>query len=340
MHSKIKSQKQIVSLVNLLKKQGKKIVAFNGSFDILHSGHIESFEKAKKQGDILIILLNSDGSIKRYKGTNHPINSQNERAKILSAIQYIDFIVIFDEITPNAILSRIKPDVYCQGSEWGKNCIERKTVEDYGGKIYILKHSLSISTSQIIKKIATAYSKPDIKAIFLDRDGTINANKLGYTRRIEDFKFISGAISALRELSKSDYKIIIATNQSGISKRYYTKKDLEKLHNWMMSELKKQQVRLDKIYYCPHAPNDNCDCRKPKIGMFLKAGNDLGLNLSKSWFIGDDERDIIAGRNANIKTIKIGRKMQKDLKLKPHYYAKNLSEAVKIILSDQQGLGR
>lgn len=335
MNSKIKSQKQIIFLVNLLKKQGKKIVAFNGSFDILHFGHIESFEKAKEQGDILIVLLNSDKSINRYKGPNRPINSQNERAKVLSAIQHIDFIVIFDGITPNQILSLIKPDVYCQGKEWGKNCVERKTIEDYGGRIYILKHSASISTSQVIKKIAAACSKPDIKAVFLDRDGTINANKSGYTYKIKDFKFIPGVISALRKLSKSDYKIIIATNQSGIGRKYYTKKDVEKLHNWMILELKKQQIRLDKIYYCHHVASDDCDCRKPKIGMFLKAGNDLGLNLSKSWFIGDDEKDVIAGRNVNIKTIKIGGKMTEDLKLEPHYYAENLSEAVKIILSNK-----
>jgi len=344
MNPKIKRQGEIVEIVKNLKEQGKKVVTYNGSFDILHLGHIKSLEEAKAQGDILAILLNSDNSVQKYKGPNHPVNSEKERAEVLSAIGHVDYVVHFDEINPKEILKKIKPDIHCNGSDWGKNCVERGVVEENGGKIHILKWQQGFSTSGLMSRVAGSrqagqktnniHFKPEVKAVFLDRDGTININEPEYIHKIDDFKFVLGAISALKKLSKTDHKIIIATNQSGIARGYYNEKDLKKLHDWMLKELRKNEVRIDKIYYCPHGPNDNCPCRKPKPGMLLKAGEDFGLNLSKSWIVGDDFRDIIAGREANIKTIKIGKKMPVDLKLEPNYHVKNILDAVNIILNN------
>src|SRR3989344_2496290 len=112
MNTKIKSQEEIIKLARILKKQGKKVVTCNGSFDILHFGHVKSLEEAKQQGDILFVLLNSDCSVRSYKGPNHPINSEKERAGILSAEKYVDHIVIFNEINPKNILKKIKPDIH------------------------------------------------------------------------------------------------------------------------------------------------------------------------------------------------------------------------------------
>ena len=331
MNIKIKSQKEITAIAKALRNQGKKIILLSGSFDILHSGHIESFKEAKSQGDILIVLLNSDRSIKIYKGPNHPINAMKERAKVLSVIQYIDYIVAFDDITPNEVISKIKPDIFCNGKEWGKNCVEREAVENYGGKIYVLKQQSSVSTSQIVKRIIHSHMEPDIRAVFLDRDGTINVNKPEYVHKIEDFIFIPGALTALKKLSETEYKIIIVTNQSGIARGYYNAKDLARLNQWLLKKLKENGIRIDKIYFCSHGPDDGCLCRKPKIGMFLKAVRDFKINLSKSWIIGDGKTDIVAGKNANVKTIKIGSRMPKSVRLEPNYYAKNILEAVKII---------
>lgn len=331
MDKKTKSQQEIIRIIRNFKKQNKKIVAINGSFDILHLGHIKSLKEAKAQGDILIVLLNSNYSVKNYKGVGRPINSQIERAGVLSALECVDFIVIFNEITPKKILEKIKADIYCQGKDWGKNCIERKTVEKYGGKIYLLKWSKGLSTTKVIDKILHAYSKLQTKAVFLDRDGTININKPEYLHKINDFKFAPQVIPALQKLSKTDYKIIILTNQSGISRGYFEEKDLKKLHHWLIKKLKCKDVRVDKIYYCPHQPKDNCSCRKPKIGMLQQAVNDFGISLAKSWIIGDDEKDIIMARETNVKSIKISKRMNKKLKLQPNFYAKNLLEAVEII---------
>lgn len=336
MNPKIKSQEEIIEIVKNLKEQGKKVVTYNGSFDILHLGHIKSLEEARQQGDALVVLLNSDDSVRKYKGPNHPVNSEKERAEVLSAIGHIDYIVNFAEINPQEILKKIKPDIYCNGPDWGKNCVERNVVEENGGRIHILKWQQGFSTSNLIQKISGNNFISDTKAVFLDRDGTININRPGCVREISQFKFAPGVISALKKLSKTDYKIIIITNQSGIGRGYFKEKDLEKIHQWMFKKLKMAGVRIDRIYYCPHLPEDNCSCRKPKIEMFLRAVADFGINLSKSWFVGDDDKDVIAGREANIKTIKIGSKMPKAIKLEPNYYVKNLLEAVNIILKNEK----
>lgn len=336
MDRKIKSQIEISQIVRDLKKQGKKIVTSNGSFDILHIGHIKSLQEAKRQGDVLIILLNSDKSIRSYKGQNRPINSQKVRAETLAALNFVDFITIFNEINPKRILGKIKPDIYCQGRNWGKNCLEREIVEKNGGSVYILRWTSGVSTSKLIKKILDTHSQPEIKAVFLDRDGTININKPEYLYKIKNFKFASLVIPALQKLSKTDYKIIIITNQSGIGRGYFREKDLRKLHQWLFRELKKRKIKIDKIYYCPHHPKNNCACRKPKIGMLLQAVSDFGFSLNKSWLIGNDERDIMMGREANVRTIKIGKRMPKETKLEPSYYAKNLLTAVESILKNEK----
>jgi len=331
--TKVKNQKEIIRIVEKVKKQNKRVVALSGSFDILHSGHIKLLKQAKARGEILIVLLNSDQSIKSYKGPSRPINPQKERAEVLSALEFVDYIVFFNEINPKKILGKIKPNIYCQGEDWGKNCIEREIVERCGGKIYVLKRKEGLSTTKLIDRILNVYSKPEVKAVFLDRDGTININKPEYLYKKEDFKFTSHAISALQKLSKTDYKIIILTNQSGIGRGYFKEKDLRILHQWFLKELSKKKVIIDRIYYCPHHPKDNCSCRKPKIGMLQQAVNDFGISLEKSWLIGDNTSDIMMARSANIRSIKLGKKMPKKMKLEPNYYTENLKEAADIIIS-------
>lgn len=334
MTEKIKSQKQIVRIANFYRKRGKKIVTFNGSFDILHFGHIRALEEAKSQGDILIILLNSDRSVASYKGPYRPIIPQDYRAKVLAALSCVDYITIFHEINPIFIVSQIKPNIHCNGSDWGRNCIERGVVESNGGRIHVLKWYKGFSTSDVISKILKKYAQPTIKAVFLDRDGTINDNRMGYTSTIKNFIFLPLVKQALNKLSKTDYKIIITTNQSGIGRGFFKVSDLLKLHAWMQKEFREQNIRLDKIYYCPHRPQDNCRCRKPKLGMLLDAVKDFRISLNDGWLIGDDDKDVVLGRSANVKTIKLGKKVAADLKLQPNFYARDLMEAVNIILKN------
>lgn len=332
MNSKIKSERDLLQIIKTLKGPGNIIITYNGSFDVLHVGHVRSIQEAKKQGDVLIILLNSDKSIKSYKGPNRPIIPENERAEMLAALEPVDYIVLFDDINALRILDSIKPDIHCNGADWGENCIERATVEKNGGKIYILKWTKDHSTTNVIKKIVEVSTQPTIKAIFIDRDGTINDNGDGYTHKTEDLKFLPGVIEGLKRLSKSDYKIIIATNQSGIGRGYFSEAQMHELHDWMIYTLQAEGIRVDAVYYCPHHPEAGCECRKPEIGMLTKAVEDLGVSLNDSWMIGDGDKDVITGRKVNMKTIKIGNRMPTDLKLEPNFYAHDLNESADIIL--------
>jgi len=142
-----------------------------------------------------------------------------------------------------------------------------------------------------------------IKTIFLDRDGVIN-KEINYLYKIDSFIFIDGIFTACQYYLKLGYKIIVVTNQSGISRGYYTSKDYEKLTNWMLTQFKNQGISILDTFHCPHLPEFNCDCRKPKPGMLIEARNKHNINMAQSWMIGDKETDSDAAISAGIsKTI-------------------------------------
>ena len=138
-----------------------------------------------------------------------------------------------------------------------------------------------------------------IKTIFLDRDGVIN-QEVDYLHKIRDFKFISGVFDACHKFLQLEYKIIIVTNQSGIMRGYYSENDYLKLTNWMLEKFQEQDISILDTFYCPHLPESNCICRKPKPGMFLTAQNKHNIDMTKSWIIGDKETDIETARSAAI----------------------------------------
>jgi D-glycero-D-manno-heptose 1,7-bisphosphate phosphatase len=138
------------------------------------------------------------------------------------------------------------------------------------------------------------------KAIFLDRDGVINKEK-NYLYKIEDFEFIDGVMDALYYLSKKNYLLFIITNQSGINRQYYNQDDFITLTTWMISELQKNNIIISQIEYCPHTPNDNCTCRKPKTGMIDNILSNYNIDLEQSYLIGDKNSDIQCAKNSDIK---------------------------------------
>ena len=138
------------------------------------------------------------------------------------------------------------------------------------------------------------------KVVFLDRDGTINvrAPKACYIEKPEEFVWLDGAIDAIKLLNDNGVITILITNQPGIARGNLTLEDLNKIHEKMQNDLKKQGAHIDHIYYCPHNWDEGCDCRKPKPGMLYQAGRDLSLNLPECMLFGDDERDIEAANAA------------------------------------------
>ncbi len=139
------------------------------------------------------------------------------------------------------------------------------------------------------------------KALFLDRDGVINKEK-NYLYKIDDFEFIDGVFETCRYFQDKGYLIIIITNQAGITRGKYTEEDFEILTKWMIKEFNNENIKISKVYHCPHHPDfgDECECRKPKPKMILNAQRDFGIDLEKSILVGDKNSDIEAGLNANI----------------------------------------
>ena len=172
-----------------------------------------------------------------------------------------------------------------------------------------------------------------IKTIFLDRDGVINIEK-NYLHKIDDFEFISGIFHACNYYKNLGYRIIIVTNQSGISRGYYSTKDFEILTNWMIKKFKSRQVEILDVFHCPHSPNDNCKCRKPMPGMLLKAQKKYRIDMSNSWLIGDKEEDIIAAHDSGINNTIIVRSGHKidELNSKAKYVLNSIAESVKVIV--------
>jgi rfaE bifunctional protein nucleotidyltransferase chain/domain len=142
------------ALARHLRQEGRRVVFTNGVFDILHPGHIRYLQHARALGDALIVGLNADASVRRNKGPERPINSQEERAEVLAALECVDAVVIFDEDTPAEIIKAIRPDILVKGADWGEHAIVgRDTVEANGGRVVRVPIEQGFSTTNIIEKI-------------------------------------------------------------------------------------------------------------------------------------------------------------------------------------------
>lgn len=129
--------------------------------------------------------------------------------------------------------------------------------------------------------------------IFLDRDGTINVEK-DYLHRVEEFEFEQGCIDGLKLLSQKGYGLVVITNQSGVGRGMYSLDDVKLVHDYMYQELRKENINIERIYICPHAPEEQCDCRKPKPTLYYQAIKELNIDVSHSYLVGDRVRDIQA----------------------------------------------
>ena len=151
---------ELMDIRERAKKEGKKVVFTNGCFDILHRGHVDYLENAKKMGDILIVGLNSDESVKKIKGDKRPIVAQDDRALVLSALGCVDYVCIFDEETPEELIKKLIPDVLVKGGDWEKeNIVGKKTVEKNGGEVFTIPELKGRSTKKIIETIVDRYCK-------------------------------------------------------------------------------------------------------------------------------------------------------------------------------------
>ncbi|MBI4974770.1 MAG: D-glycero-beta-D-manno-heptose 1-phosphate adenylyltransferase [Candidatus Omnitrophica bacterium] len=155
MNFKIKSPAGLSKILKELKSKGKRVVFTNGCFDIIHSGHIAILSKAKRLGDILVVGLNSDSSVKSIKGSSRPVNNERDRARVLASLYLVDYVTVFNEPTPEALVRRLKPDVLVKGGDWKRDdIVGSDIVKSYGGRVVRVPFVKGYSTTSILKKLA------------------------------------------------------------------------------------------------------------------------------------------------------------------------------------------
>ena len=158
MTDKVMTQDELMPILDRLRKEGKKVVFTNGCFDILHVGHIRYLKEAKGYGDILIVAVNSDLSVKSIKGDKRPIVSQSERAEVVAALEMVDYVTMFDEDTPYNIIKKLQPDVLIKGGDWTVDkIVGRDIVEARGGKVIAIPVIEGASTTGIVERVLEKY---------------------------------------------------------------------------------------------------------------------------------------------------------------------------------------
>jgi len=146
----------LADLATTLRVKGKRIVSINGSFDILHSGHLHILTEARRTGDVLVVGLNSDASVRSDKGAGRPFVPERQRAEMLLALRMVDYVHIFDEPDPIAFLNELRPDVHVNGAEYGEHCLESAAVRRGGGRVHVVARVPELSTSRLVDQLQSS----------------------------------------------------------------------------------------------------------------------------------------------------------------------------------------
>lgn len=309
MSKKLVSEEFIIEICK--NRNGKKICYTSGAFDIIHAGHVDYLQQARAFGDMLIVRLNSDKSIKEYKDKLRPIVGEENRALVLSGLESVDYVFISDDLDNQKMIEILKPDFYVKSTDNVGKLKSAPIVESYGGQIKYIDFKFGHSSSNIMSKILEIYGywnvperkKEEKPAVFLDRDGTI-VKEINYLHEPEKVELLPGITDKLLELQKTHF-IIIITNQPGIGLGYFTKEDFFRTNLKMFKLLSAAGVKIDKIYFCPHSESEKCDCRKPKTLMLDRAFEELPIIKENSFMFGDRAGDMKAGKALGLKTILI-----------------------------------
>lgn len=338
--NKITDRESLAKVVDEAKRVGKVVGYTSGHFDIIHPGHVDYLANAKKECDLLVVGINSDSSSKQLKGPTRPINSVTARLRVLAALASVDYVFEYDELNNNVNISVIKPNLYMKAGDYDRSKLSSaKIIEDLGGEVRFIPFIKGYSTTSIVQtcqgQVLTefTYKIPNAKpAIILDRDGCI-VEHVDYLHRPEDVKLMPGVVEGLKKLSK-EFRLVIATNQPGIGMGYFGLQDFYKTNLQMLKLLSKEGILIDKIYFSPYTKADNAECRKPNIGMGLKAKHDLNLDLTKCYVVGDTSTDILFGNNLGCRTIQVKTGKEENLyqEAKADFIANDLSEAAEWIL--------
>ena len=332
------SREEAVRLRDDYRKARKTVGFTSGVFDLLHAGHVEYLTKASQLVDVLFVGLNADSSVKSNKGELRPINPHQQRAEVVAGLKAATHVFVFDELNNNVNIELLKPDVYIKAGDYSVDKLtSRHIVESYGGRIEIIPFKEGHSTTSIIEKISSAaitsegpeIPHPRAPAVFVDRDGTINEH-VEYLSDPKRFSEIPGSFLALKRLKDLGYRIVIVTNQPGIGLGYFSKEEFFAVNREMMRQAAAVGGAIDKIYFCPHSKAESCPCRKPEPFFLRRAAEELNIDLSSSFVIGDMTSDVQLGKNGGTHTILVRTGRGGDdgmFEVSAEYVAKDLTDA-------------
>ncbi|MFW6303498.1 MAG: D-glycero-beta-D-manno-heptose 1,7-bisphosphate 7-phosphatase [Candidatus Sumerlaeota bacterium] len=318
---KIKTREEIADACERLRGEAKTIGFTSGAFDLLHAGHAEYLEAAKQHCEILVVAVNTDESVRSYKGPGRPIVPEKMRIRLVAALESVDYAFLFSERRNAANIEAIRPDFYIKAGDYAPSGLtSAPVVEKYGGQAVLIPIKTKISTSELASRAAqslglgqeTEENREAVKlhappqkqapAVFLDRDGTIN-REVEYLHEPQKFELLPGAAQGMRRFQDMGYRLVVVTTQAGIGLGYFTKEDFYKVNRAMFRALAPFDVKIDRVYFCPHAVTENCQCRKPETGLFQRAVKDLNIDMQHSIVIGDKTSDIEAAHRLGLTSI-------------------------------------
>ena len=292
---------------------GLKIGFTCGAFDIMHAGHAQYLAAARAVCDRLLVAVNSDASIQRYKNPLRPVNPWQNRAYVVAAMSSVDAVTVLDEDRPLPLIERWKPDFYIKGGDYKAGSLRSSSVvEEYGGQTVMIPVEFDTSTTRIFEYIQalekhavpdkTNNPKPTGLVIF-DRDGTLIRDGVFDPTRIE---LLAGVVDAMLLLQTAGFRLCIASNQQGIGLGYFGYRDFIDGNRLLLRKLGAACISIAKIYFCPHSFADVCDCRKPAAGMIKRAILDQCVAAEQTFVIGDSSADVEAARAAQCKAFYVG----------------------------------
>lgn len=312
---KLLTHDQVDEWIRAERAAGRRIGFTCGSFDILHAGHVQYLERAREQCDRLLVAVNSDESVGRYKDPLRPINGEKERMYVVAALAAVDAVTILEEDRPLNLLLRWQPDLYIKGGDYQSASLRSASaVEGYGGKVLVIASDFAASTTGMIARIEAmlAHAAPE-KAparaprglVLLDRDGTLIRN-IPFLSDPGQVELLPGVGEGLEALQAAGFALAIVTNQQGIALGYGATRQMIAVNQQLFRALQPHSVRISRIYYCPHSAADECACRKPQDGMVRRALRDFAMSASRTFVVGDTVADMEAGRSAGCRTVLVG----------------------------------
>jgi len=311
---KILSLEQMDQWVATEKAAGRRIGFTCGSFDLLHAGHVQYLGAASELCDRLIVAVNSDASVSRYKNPLRPIVPQRERMYVVAGLAAVDVVTLMEEDRPLSLLLRWKPDLYIKGGDYAEDSLRSAdAVKEYGGKVAVVKSGFETSSSRLIERIEllSAHAAPDNALdqgvqglVLLDRDGTLIRN-VPFLHDPAKVEILPGVIDGLLKLQAAGLRLAIVSNQQGIGLGYYTVQDFVAVNQRLLRELGARGIRISKIYFCPHSLGEQCSCRKPSTGMITRAMRDFAVAPEQTFLVGDSDDDMQAGADAGCQTVRV-----------------------------------